>query len=41
MHPKRVEAPIPAPLAGELQDFWKGIFGFSAEHPPMSLPGCF
>ena len=37
----RVEAPIPAPLAGELQEFWKGIFGFSAEHPPDVAPEVF
>ena len=37
----RVEAPVPAPLAGELQDFWTGIFGFSAEHPPDVAPEVF
>ena len=37
----RVEAPIPAPLGGELQEFWVGIFGFSAEHPPDVAPEVF
>ena len=37
----QVEAPISAPLAGELQEFWKGIFGFSAEHPPDVAPEVF
>ena len=30
----RVEAPIPAALAGELQEFWGDIFGHSADRPP-------
>ena len=37
----RVGAPIPAPLAGELQEFWEDIFGFSAEHPPDVAPEVF
>ena len=34
-------APIPGPLAGELQEFWGAIFGFSAEHPPDVAPEVF
>ena len=37
----RVEAPIPAPLAGELQEFWGDIFGHSSEHPPDVAPEVF
>ena len=37
----RFDAPIPVPLAGELQQFWGDIFGFSAEHPPDVAPEVF
>ena len=37
----RVEAPIPAALAGELRAFWDDIFEYSAEHPPDVPPDAY
>ena len=37
----RVEAPVPAALAGELQEFWGDIFGHSPDHPPDVAPEVF
>ena len=34
----RVEAPIPAALTEELQEFWSDILGHSDEHPPDVPP---
>ena len=37
----RVQAPIPAALAGELQEFWSDILGHSDEHPPDVPPDAY
>ena len=37
----RVEAPIPAALAGELRAYWDDIFEYSAEHPPDVPPDAY